>query len=201
MAMTLNAGNLFQFITYISPFLLLFTFILIGFLNNEPLNSIIYVGAVCFSTFIIGLFQSGFNSKSFAERNPMCDLWDIPGIGTQYNVPSLSTFFITFSTVYMLLPMFLSGSINYGILLLFIILLVSDTISKLQNKCTNIKGILAGFVFALVLSGISTLVMYSSIPDLMFFTQKSSNKVSCGKPGKNKFKCSVYKNGQLLKEL
>jgi hypothetical protein len=201
MAMKLNASNLFQFFTYISPFLLLFTFILIGFLNNEPLNSILYVGAVCISTFLVGLTQDKFNVESIPGRSPMCDLWEIPFISNNFNTPSLSTFFITFSSIYMLLPMFMSGSINYGIVILFALLFVSDIVSKLYNKCANKTGIALGFVFATVISGIITTTLYNSAPDLMFFTEKSSNNVSCGKPSKQKFKCSVYKNGRLLKEL
>jgi hypothetical protein len=200
MGMRLNLSNLFQFITYIIPFLLIFTFILIGFLNNEPINSIMYVGAVTICTFLIGLIGNQFNIEVLKDRSAMCDLWDIPFINS-IGGPSLTTYFITFSSIYMLLPMFMSGSINYGILLLFIILLVSDIVSKLSNKCTSITGIMLSIIFGVVTSGLLTTGLYHAVPDLMFFTENKSNKVMCGKPTKKKFKCSVYKNGQLLKEL
>jgi hypothetical protein len=201
MAMKLNASNLFQFITYISPFLLAFTFILIGFLNNEPVNSLMYVGAVCFATFLVSLTQSQFNVEAIPNRSAMCDLWEIPFIGNNFITPSLSTFFIAFSAIYMLLPMFMTGNINYGILILFIILFTSDVVSKLYNKCTNITGVVLAFIFACVISGITTMTLYSTNPELLFFTEQSSNNVTCGKPSNKKFKCRVYKNGELLKEL
>lgn len=199
--MKLNISNLFQFITYISPFILIFTFILIGFLNNEPVNSIIYIGAVCFATFLASLLQPQFKVEAYKDRNALCDLWDLPFIGNTFNTPSLSTFFITFSSVYMILPMILSGSINYGVIILFATLIVADIVSKLSNRCTTAVGAGLGVILGGLSSTLLTLLMYNTSPELMFFTEGRSNNTVCGKPSKKKFKCSVYKNGQLLKEL
>jgi hypothetical protein len=201
--MKLNASNLFQFITYITPFLLAFTFILIGFINNQPVNSLIYVGAVCFATFLVSLTQSSFNVEALVDRSPMCDLWELPFVGNNFINPSLSTFFIMFSAIYMLYPMFMSGSINYGILILFISLFCADVASKLYNKCTNITGVVMATIFASVIGFVSTMLMYSTNPELLFFSSKSSNNVYCSKPANNKqkFKCAIYKNGELFKNL
>lgn len=198
-SLKLNAGNLFKFITYVSPFLLLTTFIIIGFLNNNPLQSIIYVGSVCVFSFAVGLLQSQFDSKSITGRNEMCDLWDIPIIGNGFNSPSLSTFFITFSAIYVLLPMILNKSYNYFFLTFFAILLLSDIFSKLSNKCTTVTGVVLGFILGGIISFIYTIMLYYSAPQLLFIGAPS-NKVSCGKTsGANqKFKCNVYKNGQLV---
>lgn len=199
--MRLNLSNLFQFITYITPFLLAFTFILIGFLNGQPVKSIVYIGSVCLATFIASLLQPSIKSEAIQGRSELCDLWEMPFIGNNFNSPSLSTFFITFSSVYLLLPMFMSGSMNYPIMFLLIFLLVADTVSKITNKCTNYIGVLLGFVLAVVSGGVLSSIIYSNVPDIAFFSEKSSNSVVCGKPTKQNFKCSVYKNGVLVKNL
>jgi hypothetical protein len=201
MAMKLNIANLFQFITYISPFLLAFMFVMLGFLNGQPVKSVVYIGAVSLATFIAMLLQTTIKSDAIVNRSPMCDLWELPFIGNAYNSPSLSTFFIAFSAVYMLLPMFMSGQMNYPIMFLFIFLLVADTISKVSNKCTNMIGVLLGFIFALVFGGVLSSIIYSTVPEIIFFSDKTSNNVTCGKPTKQNFKCSVYKNGVLVKNL
>lgn len=201
MPMRLNLSNLFQFITYIAPFLLAFTFILIGFLNGQPIKSVVYVGAVSLATFIAMLLQTTIKSDAIVGRSAMCDLWELPFIGNTYNSPSLSTFFITFSSIYMLIPMFMSGNINYPILFFFIFLLVGDSISKITNKCTNLIGLLLGFVFALVFGGILSTTIYHTVPEIIFFSDTKSNNTTCGKPTKQNFKCSVYKNGVLVKNL
>ena len=197
--MKLTPSNLFKFITYISPFLLLTTFIIIGFLNNNPLQSIIYVGSVCVFSFAAGLLQSQFNSASITGRNELCDLWDIPIIGNGFNSPSLSTFFITFSMVYILLPMILNQSYNHYFIVFFSILLMADIFSKLSNQCTTITGVILGFGLGGLTSFIYTIMLYYNAPQLLFIGAPS-NKVSCGKTGgaRQKFKCNVYRNGELV---
>jgi hypothetical protein len=38
-------------------------------------------------------------------------------------------------------------------------------------------------------------------PELLYYDDLISNKIACSKPSQQKFKCSVYKNGELLKTL
>jgi len=148
------------------------------------------------------LSQPLIKSEAILGRSDLCDLWELPFIGNNFNSPSLSTFFITFSTVYMVLPMILSGNFNYPILILLLFLLVGDSISKYTNKCTNFLGVVLGIVIGSISSSALTLLLYYSLPEAVFFGPMDSNKVSCSKPVKQKVKCVLKsKNGVVIKEL
>ena len=45
---------------------------------------------------------------------------------------------------------------------------------------------------------VSALVFSSPISNYLFINELSSNKETCSMPSKQTFKCSVYKNGELI---
>lgn len=73
---------------------------------------------------------------------------------------------------------------------------------KKQMGCTeNITfiGILGNFFSGTLLgSGISALLYTSPIKNLLYVGEINSNKEVCSMPSQQKFKCRVYKNGELV---
>jgi hypothetical protein len=62
-------------------------------------------------------------------------------------------------------------------------------------------GIILGALVGLLLgSGWYALLKGSGNPQLLYF-EEVSNGNACSRPSKQKFKCSVYKNGKLIKNL
>lgn len=195
MALTLSAKNLFQFISYISPFLLAFTFILIGFMNAEPVKPIVYLGVLSLTMgAVVGLLR--FNTSTPPSTNPACKVFDV--LTDSFYRPSMSTYFITFTLIYSLLPMIMSGNVNYYLVTFILLILGSDTITKFfVYKCMTINGLLLGFVTALVLGTVSSVMLYHIDKKLVFFGDDASNRTQCSTKGK-KFVCRVYKNGRLI---
>jgi len=202
MGMDLTASNLFQFLTYISPFLLMFTFTLLAFMDNEPLRAVAYVGTVMISTGLVSLITLG--ERDMTPTNPLCNLWNVGYLNSGGVRPSLSFFFITYTLVYMILPMIFSGYINWPIFGLLLLLLVSDGTSKWAiNSCVPFRSIMVAFILALVTSTLFTSLLYS-LPfsdKLLYFSHVPSNKVHCARPSKQTFKCAVYKNGKLIQNI
>lgn len=200
MAMKLNAHNLFQFLTLIAPFLLMFTFTLVAFMDSEPLKALLYVGAVSIATFIIGLVPVGKATNE--ATNPLCKLWDLPLVNEAR--PSLSITFIAFTLVYMCMPMLLSGYINYPVFFLLLLLLVSDTVSSIAfNHCITFTNAVAAFILGSIFSMAVTGLIYATpmSDKLLYFSHVPSNKVFCSRPSKQTFKCSVYRNGKLIQNI
>tara|TARA_B100001063_G_C16557196_1_gene449092 strand:+ start:162 stop:356 length:195 start_codon:yes stop_codon:yes gene_type:complete len=52
-----------------------------------------------------------------------------------------------------------------------------------------------------LIGGISSSFINASNPELVYFGLSPSNNEVCGKVSNKNFKCSVYKNGQLIKQL
>ena len=199
MGMTLNARNLFDFLSYISPFLLAFTFILIGFMNNEPVKPVIYLGSLLLTMgLVVGLIK--FNSDKTPSTSAMCNMWNL--LDDSFYRPSISTYFITFTFAYVMLSMLMTSNMNYYMMTFILVILVSDTISKFSvHKCMTFNGLMLGFITALILGTVSALGIYYTDPNLLFFNMKQTNNKQCGVVGNKKFVCSVYKNGKLIKNL
>lgn len=198
MAMTLSGKNLYLFLSYISPFLLAFTLIFFGFVNSEPLKPLMYLGCLL-STMAIVVFFLKFDSSKQPSMNPMCGMFKF--LDDEFYRPTISTYFITFTLVYCLLPMIMSGNTNYYFIALVLFLLVSDTTTKFSFGCVNMNGVFLSIVTSILLGSLTAIGIFHTEPELLFFGGKSSNNVVCNKPSNKTFKCSVYKNGQLLKTL
>jgi hypothetical protein len=118
------------------------------------------------------------------------------------------TYLLSFTLFYFLTPMILltvdSGvdSINYMIVLFFMCYIFLDLAMKKQMGCTrDITNVgIAGNVFSGILlgSGISALMYTTSIRNLLYVGEVNSNKEVCSMPSEQKFKCRVYKNGELV---
>jgi hypothetical protein len=204
MAMTLSATNFFQFISFISPFLLAFTFILIGFMNYEPLKTLIYLGSVSLTMFmVVGLLKFNVNTRLSKAQimNPsaLCGVWNF--LDDSYFRPSMSTYFITFTLFYTFIPMFISSQFNYFLFSFILLVLASDSVSKFMNQCIHMKGWVIALVTGALFGSLISFGIHHLDPNLLFFGDFNSNNTRCSKPSNKKFVCSVYKNGQLIKNL
>lgn len=198
MGFTLSGNNFFTFLSYISPFLLAFTFIFIGFINSEPLKPLVYLGCLL-ATMLPVVFLLKMGSDSKPSMNAMCGIFDI--LNDEYYRPTISVYFSVFTLVYTFIPMLLSGHVNYYLITLIFIIMFGDISTKLRYNCVRMVSVGASIVTGMLLGGITSFAIYQTDKDLVFFGGSPSNNVTCSKPSKNTFKCSVYKNGQLLKTL
>lgn len=194
--------NFIDLLAYFGPYLVVLIFSILGIINNTPMKSVSYIGTLLMTLgLIVFLQQNVFKQDNFGQRNPLCDLWRIPFINNNYNTPSISTFVLVFSLMYALVPMMITGETNIPIIMLLISVICIDTFFKITKNCISaISGIISS-VLGIFIGGFVAFMFASSQPNIMYFTGTVSNKVSCSKPSKNKFKCSVYKNGKLVQTL
>ena len=65
--------------------------------------------------------------------------------------------------------------------------------------CANGTGLFMGSVIGALLAAVMVgILSLSDNKSLLFYNELVSNNVICKKPSKQKFKCSVYKNGELV---
>lgn len=197
--MTLSATNMFQFLAFISPFLLAFTFILIGFMNYEPIKPLLYLGSLTMTMFlVVGLLKFSVSGRQPKIPSALCGVWNM---SDAYNRPSMSTYFITFTLFYLFVPMLISNNFNYFLFTFILLILASDSVSKFMNECIHIKGWIIALVTGGLFGSLISFGIHHLDPNLLFFGDYKTNNVMCSKPSNKKFVCSVYKNGQLIKNL
>jgi hypothetical protein len=120
-----------------------------------------------------------------------------------------STYILTFTMMYFITPMIMVSkqnninAMNYGVLSFFICYIALDLFIKNSLNC--IPGFFSSLVIGNVLSGlflggvIAGLIMYgSNLKSYLYINEVNTNKEVCTMPSKQQFKCSVYKNGELV---
>ena len=119
--------------------------------------------------------------------------------------------------MYLIMPMVMISiqnnvnAINYGVLAFFIGYIILDLFIKNNLSClpkdpsSMFSGILSKLVIGDVLSGIflggviAGLIMYgTSLKGYLYINEINNNQEVCSMPSKQQFKCSVFKNGELV---
>lgn len=202
MAIELTFTNIFQFIAALSPLILGFFMIMISIFNQD-IKGLIYLAGILITTIINVLILNTIkNKKDLNENINACDIIHLPFNLSEYNIPSLNSVLLTFTFVYLVMPMLSSNQMNYPLIIFLSGMIIIDAISKIMNKCTNITGILIGCLLGSLVGAIWYIIFKAAgLSSLLYFNTLDSNKLYCSRPKNQTFKCAVYKNGQLVKTL
>lgn len=199
MGMQLTPTNIIQFISAISPFLLGF-FLVMSSIFNQDLKGLVYLAGLLIASIINIFLMNILQSNIDPNASPVCRLIDFAPINN-FNSPSMSSVFIAFTIAYLFLPMRFNNQLNYVVIVALSALFIMDIITKISNKCTNFAGAALGGLVGFML-GTSWYVLFHSAgyDSLLYFDDFISNNVVCKRPTKQYFKCSVYKNGELIQK-
>ena len=106
-------------------------------------------------------------------------------------------------TTYVIFTIGVSLWLVYGLFKNSISMILGNGITRKSAGCNFIADLLVG---NLVGAGLGVGFFYAlwskqENRHLLFTSDLGSNRVSCSRPSKQTFKCAVYKNGQLIKNL
>ena len=199
----LTPTNIFNFLSFMTPFLLVFFLVMVSVFNMD-IKGIIYLGGLLMTSIINIFFMNIIKSDSINNRNPLCGKLNIPFmIGSsaddRYDTPSINAVILSFTMAYLLLPMIFNKQINYVIIITLVSLFIIDTFSQTSNNCTKPTGTMLGSLLGFILGSIYYTVLYhSGNKKLLYFEEFQSNNILCKRPRKQQFKCRVFKNGELV---
>jgi len=201
MALQLTFSNIVQLFSVFAP-LFLGTFLVLVSVFNQNIKGLIYLGGVLIASVINMAVMWMVGSEPVENQGAICNLIEFPFISTQYNVPNYNSMFIAFTLMYLLLPMLSNNQINFWMIGTIVSIFAVDAYVNLQYSCTVPRGITFG---AIIGGGLGTamyfLLKFSDLEALLFFNDLTSNNVICKRPKNQTFKCSVYKNGQVIQDL
>ena len=197
MAIELSISNVLQFISLISPTLLIF-FLFMSSLFNQNIKGLVYLSGILLTS-ICNIFLMNLIASKMDDDAPLlCNLFDIPYV-SMFNSPSPSSVLISFTIAYLCLPMLYNNQLNYGVIAFLGGLLGVDFLTKTTSRCTSIAGSILGALVGFLAGAIwYTLFHITGYDSLLYFDELRSNNVLCSRPTKQTFKCSVYKNGELV---
>jgi hypothetical protein len=193
----LTLSNMMQLASLLSPVLLAFFFVMLSILNQN-IKGLVYIAGVLLATVLNIPIMNLIKSPISPDASLTCNLVEIPFL-TNYNSPAPSSLLIAFTFAYLFLPMKANNQMNFSVISALCILFAMDAVTRITGKCTTVSGTVIGGLVGVIFGTIWYTVFHAVGADyLLYFDELESNNVVCSKPSKQKFKCSVFKNGQLI---
>jgi hypothetical protein len=208
--MQLTFQNLLYFVGRLAPMVLVSFFVLVSIFNQDWKGLVYLSGiiAACFLAIIMSntteqLFDT--NDKTISSH---CSLGT-----TRFSYYPLSSVIIGFSIMYIFLPMIkmTEGISNPFLIMLMLLFMFVDVIFLVRNRCSSMfinntsYGVLSSFIPIFVAYGMGGFVAFAYVlmatstdhNELLYFGTDSAGPL-CKLSGKNKMRCRVYKNGELV---
>lgn len=164
----------------------------------QNFKGFIYLGFLIASCLIREFMYSANNnltSSTDISENKNCNVFNYGIKGSTFSV-----FVFSFTLVYVSFNMFVNGVVNFWIPFSILFLGSLDVLYKKNNNCfTKYNEVFSNMLFGSFISGLIVWALKQGGSDkFLFFNEMSSNKEVCYKPKNQTFKCSVYKNGELI---
>ena len=201
MAFTASVKNGLVLLSTISPLLLGF-FLIMGSIFNNNIKGVLYFSGVLTASLINSLMLNPLFA-GVRRGGASCDLveWSW-GSNRREDSPAYTSMFIAFTLAYLTTPMVLTNQVNGTVIATISILFFVDAYTRFARGCVGKLSVLLGLLFGAGMGiGWCMLFYMTGHADLLYFNDLISNNVICSRPQKQTFKCSIYKNGELVKNL
>lgn len=201
MAIILSFLPIINYISLLSP-TIISLFIILASVLNQDLKGIIYLcGLLC--TLIIGIMsKAGFKGLIPENAHQGCNIFSDGFPNSQFSNPSLDTLSLIFTTTYLAAPMFYNNTINWTVFIGLLLITFLNAAFRIRLNCNKTLDIIIGVLIgALCGIGYYTIINSYGGKKYLYFSNTNSNNVVCSKPTDQKFKCVVYKNGEVISQL
>ena len=189
-------------LSFYSPIILMVSILAFGLFSSSLMKSFVYLFWVFVITTPRCLYFM-FNPSPKTNMNAECN----QGLIIPNDV-SYSIYLLTFTMAYLIVPLInlsidtKTNLMNYYVLWFFIVYIIFDLYIKNSFSCLKVFSprVLADIVGGLGLGWIiSGIIMYGTgWRGYLFINEVNSNKEVCSMPTKQQFRCSVYKNGEMV---
>jgi hypothetical protein len=200
----LGSVSIFAALSFYSPLIMVISILLFSIFSAAAYKGFVYLFFLFAATAARrGIMQLFYGDQKPNIISPICDT----GLFMDYSNYTYSTYILVFSLVYFVTPMIViskqnkMNSINYSVIIFFVSYICYDIGIKFFYKCINMSstGIIADVLCAILLAATTVVaLMASHNTNVLFINELTSNKEICTRPSKQQFKCSVYKNGEVI---
>jgi len=204
-----NTMNIFNALSFYSPIIICVSIVVFSMFTATMEKAFVFFVWIFIITFIRIIVFKGISSNKIMEipNDSVC----LTGLSELF-IPkdvTYSTYILTFTMMYFITPMIMVSTqhkinaINYSVLAFFIAYIILDLFIKISFSC--VSGFFSNLVIGDILSGmflgsvIAGLIMYgSTLKSYLYINEINTNKEVCSMPSKQQFRCSIYKNGELV---
>lgn len=203
----ITLSNLLQYISLLTPFILVTIFILCSFLEGDILSgipflrSLFYLFGVFITTCIVIIVQKITKEKQSDNAYPLCNTLPFP---FKYEItengqdkpsilitPYLNSSILGYTFGYIFLQVIINKQlVNYSTLTLFIFLLVVNSATSLINMCCSITSILLGLILGILFGMFYSFIIGEINNNLLIYNSKVTNKSLCKINSSNVYECT-----------
>ena len=183
-------------LTVFSPIIISSSILLLS-LVFQNFKGLLYLGLLLLCCVLRAWGYSIMGAQPFNENRgqPDCRRVKYNNFGNN----AFSTFVFAFTFMYLGLPMFSTGYINYWIVVPLLVYWFLDICMKLWRGCASAIDLFGNAVLGAACSSMFVTIMYAAgIGSFLIFNETSSNKDICYQPNEQTFKCKVFKDGTLV---
>ena len=183
-------------LTVFSPIIISLSVLLLSFVFQN-LKGLLYLGLLLICCVLRAWGYSVAGAQPFNENRgqPDCRRVKYNNFGNN----AFSTFVFAFTFMYLALPMFSTGYINYWIIVPLLVYWFLDIFMKVWRGCASAGDVFGNAVLGAACSSMFVTIMYATgIGNFLIFNETSSNKDMCYQPSEQTFKCQIYKDGTLV---
>lgn len=189
-----KSTTIFRFLSFIGPYVLIGFFALMSLFNFNFKGVIYIIGVILLlvlASAICGIYGEGAGETKF-----VCTIFGIEN-GLFEDVP-FGVLVYTYTFIYLLLPMIQTSSINYPMLISLMLIGAVEVVVQSSNGCVNFLQLVITIICSIIFGFMWSAFILSVEPDLLYHTDFTSDRAVCSMPSEQKFKCKVYKNGELI---
>ena len=187
-----STSSALYLVSFVGPYVLIGFFLLLS-IFNQNLKGVAYLVGICVLFTISGgvstMLEASSNNRKCGDH----------GVFHQSNGLPPGTLVYVFSFFYLITPMVTTGIVNMPLLVSLALMTIVDATVNLRDNCTDLSFIVIAIVFASIIGTLWSVLIYSVKRELVYHTDYiSTNKLACSLPSKQKFKCVVKKNGEII---
>jgi hypothetical protein len=187
--------NFIVLLSFYSPIIIAISIVSLSFVFQN-FKGFIYLGFLLGCCILRNYAYMISGSNPIVNDNTICTSIQY----SKYGNATFSAFVFAFTIMYLSLPMFMNGDPNFWVFISLLVYFFLDMFIKLYKNCViKMNDLFLNILLGLTLSGLIVSAMYAGgSGSFLFFNEISSNMDKCSMPNKQTFKCSVYKNGELI---
>ena len=190
--------NTLVWLSFFSPIVVALSITGLSFIFQN-FKGLIYLGFLVGFCFLRNMLYMLSGADPIEDDNTICTSVQY----SRYGNASFSAFVFAFTITYLFVPMMKNGEVNFWVLTSLVAYFCLDFLFKVNKNCIKSFAdfginVLAGGVCSII---VVTLMYLGGSDKFLFFNEVSKNKDICYQPSKQTFKCSMYKNGEIISEL
>jgi hypothetical protein len=187
--------NIIVFLSFFSPIILATCITSLSFIFQN-FKGLIYLGFLIAACVLRNYIYMISGSTPVINDRTICSSIQY----SKYGNPTFSAFVFAFTIMYLSLPMFSNGEPNFWVFVSLITYFIIDIFIKIYKNCViKMSDLFLNIILGLASSALIVTLMYlGGSGKHLFFNEVSSNKDICYQPKEQTFKCSLYRNGELI---